>query len=418
MGLSGVQRVSKFAKYLPMHGWDVTVVTARPRGYFAYDETLASDLAGSDIRVIQTRSMDPTRLFPSRAVVSMPAESRRRMVSRITHLTFVPDNKLGWYPFARRAALAAYAERPYDVVLSSAPPYTAHVVAAAVARRKRIPFVLDFRDDWLGNPRHDYPTPLHRRFHERLERRVIETAAACVTINRVIADSLRERALAYGVDPNVKVIPQGFDPADFHPRNQIVRRGGRIMRFLYSGVFYDAQTPDPFLTGLQLALENDPAMRTSIRAEFVGLVPHDFNGLVESRGLSDVVAHHGYRTHDEVVARMKDADVLWLTIGRRTGSEGISTGKLYEYFGSRKPILGLVPPGVAREDIVAYGSSEIAEPDDPADIARAIRGLYESWTKGDADVPHEEFVEQFDRRRLAGQLAKVLDSVSVPGRGQ
>ncbi len=87
---------------------------------------------------------------------------------------------------------------------------------------------------------------------------------------------------------------------------------------------------------------------------------------MDGAGLSDVVNYLGYESHSDIVKRMSEADVLWLTIGKRPGADGISTGKLYEYFGARRPVLGLVPDGVAREDLVRYGAAELADPEDVA----------------------------------------------------
>ncbi len=62
-------------------------------------------------------------------------------------------------------------------------------------------------------------------------------------------------------------------------------------------------------------------------------------------GIDDFVRYVGYVVHEEAVAQLQATDVLWMTIGKRPGAEGISTGKLFEYFGTRKPILALVPGG-------------------------------------------------------------------------
>lgn len=417
MGMSGVQRVSKLVKYLPEHGWRVTVVTPTPGGYFAYDESLVEDVEREGVRIIRTRSLDPTRLFGTRKVVRLPAESRRQIASRFTNLVFVPDNKVGWLPFARNCSISAHRTAPFDAILSSAPPYTSHLAALAVSRRLRIPLVSDFRDDWLANPRHTYPSRLHYRLNKRLELRVVRSSTACSTINRVIADSLRRRAVATGYEPRIEVIPQGFDPADFPTTIRSHEKTAGRMHLLYSGVFYGAQSPDPFLTGLSRLLTQRPELRDTLAADFVGLVPPTFGDTVRDLGLSDVVVYHGYESHSAVVNRMADADVLWLTIGRQEGSEGISTGKLYEYIGSRKPILGLVPRGVARDDLTEYGAATVVEPDQPAEIAAAIEGLCDAWVSRELPVPDPSFVRRFDRRKLAGQFATVLNSV-VDGVGR
>lgn len=413
MGLSGVQRVSKLAKYLTRFGWDVTVVTARPRGYFAYDETLVDDLDGTGVEVIRTRSVDPTRLFRPKSVVGLPGEPKRRRASLLTNLLFVPDNKLGWYPFACRAASKLHTERPVDAVLSSAPPYTAHLVGRSVSRHLGVPLVVDFRDDWVGNPRHEYPTPVHRGLHLRLESAVLRSASAAITINELIADSLRRRCPVGAGTPSIHVIPQGYDPADFEGPQQYDHPLRRRMTLLYSGIFYDAQTPGPFLSGLRRAIQILPEMRDSVAADFVGLVPADFHERVQAVQLEDVVRYHGYESHERVVGRLAIADVLWFTIGRRPGAEAISTGKLYEYFGSRRPVLGLVPDGVARNDLERYAAGLVADPDDVQGIADAIVSLYRLWQRSELPAPDPAFVERFDRQRLAGEVARILeDTVS------
>jgi glycosyltransferase involved in cell wall biosynthesis len=342
----------------------------------------------------------------------MPAEKERRLANRLTHLVFVPDNKLGWLPFARRAAVSAHRRTPFDVVLSSAPPYTSHLVATSVSRRLWLPLVVDFRDDWVGNPRHEYPTSLHRRVHRQLERKVIGASHTCVTINGVIADSLLKRSHTREGNQNVVVIPQGFDPADFDGETTPEQDDDNRMHFLYAGVFYDAQSPEPFLRGLRRAIESRPALEQSVVADFVGLVPSEFSTWVDELGLRGVVRHHGYESHGEVVARIRTAEVLWMTIGRQSGEEGISTGKLYEYIGARKPILGLVPDGVAKDDLGKYGPAVTARPDDPADIARAILEVVDLCQSPNLPRVNDGLVRQFDRRLQTARLADVLNAAA------
>ncbi len=410
MGLSGVQRMSKFVKYLPDSGWDVTVVTTRPRGYFAYDATLEEELRREGVRIVRTRSIDPTRLFGSKSVVSLPGESRRRSLNMLTGFLLVPDNKVGWYPFAYRAALREHRRRPFNAILSSAPPYSAHVAARRIGRKLDVPVVVDFRDDWIGNPRHVYPTPVHRRLQEVLEKRVLDSAAQIVTINRIIADSLQGRRSAREAARPVSVLPQGYDPEDFpSPLRRLA--GEEQMRLLYSGIFYDAQTPEPFLDGLKVALDREPSARQAVRADFVGLVPRGFSESVERRGLTDVVRYQGYLTHADVVRELSSSDVLWFIIGSQTGAEGISTGKLYEYFGSRRPVLGLVPEGVARDDLLRYRAAEVAHPDDPKAVAAAILKLWNMWSDGTLPIADEAFAAGFDRRAMSAKFADILESV-------
>ena len=406
MGLSGVQRVAKFVKYLPEHGWQPTVLTIEPAGYFAYDTTLLHEAEEAGVTIHRTPSWDPTRLFGDRRTVSLPAEHVRRRLSSVSQFLFVPDNKINWMPHALRAGNRLLQEHAFDAVFSSAPPYTAHLVAARLSRKHSLPLVVDFRDDWVGNPRHVYPTALHRRLNQRMEQRVLRTSRHAITINEPIRKALTARNTKADFQPSISVIPQGFDPDDFAVAPATMPP--ETMSLLYSGIFYDAQTPDFFLRALAQVIERRPEARSHLKAIFVGLLPKMASQLIERLGISDLVRYEGYVSHDEAVAFQRAADVLWMTIGKRPGAEGISTGKLFEYFGTRKPILALVPPGAASEALEPYDAACIVEPDDVAAIEQAIAGLYDRWRTGQLPTPNEAYVQQFDRKRLAGLLADSL----------
>ncbi len=265
--------------------------------------------------------------------------------------------------------------------------------------------MLDLRDDWLGNPRHHYPTPAHRAAHARLERWAFTQAAGISVISEAMAEAVRARHPDLAA--RVRVIPQGFDLADFDPAIQPVPDG--TFRLLYTGMFYDAQRPDPFLRGLRRFLDHTPTAR--VEATFAGHVPDHFAVLVSELGLQHSVRFVGYRPHHEVAQLQQRADVLWMTVGRRAGAEGISTGKLYEYLGTRRPILGLVPEGTARATLRAYGAAWIAEPDDEPAIAAAINSAWQAWRTDALPVPRADVVAAHDRRAIAGAVARWLDAL-------
>lgn len=405
LGLSGVQRVAGFVRHLPEHGWQPTVITAKPRGYFAYDKSLWSPIEDAGIRVVRTKSLDPTRLFRSGATVRLPQETRRQTLAYISNWLFIPDNKLGWKPFALRAGLSQAAVQRFDAIFSSAPPYTGHLVGKKLSRRLKLPLITDFRDDWVGNPRHIYPTALHRRLHIQQERQVLIQSSAITTINRPILDALEKRHR--GINIQGEVIPHGFDEYE-DPVKVSVREK---LKLVYTGVFYDAQTPEHFLRGISEFLAENPAMRPKISVIFAGLVPNGFADLIRTLKLEDVVQYVGYLQHTHVVELQQEADVLWMTIGSKSGASGISTGKLYEYMGTGKPILALVPSGTARRTLLRYGAAYIVEPESEAGIIQALSQITRDWNKETFPSPDESFVSMFSRNRLVEMLAGVLDSV-------
>ena len=413
MGLSGVQRIVKFVKYLPSFGWKPTVLTVDPGGYYAFDHSLESDIDVHTVHVERTKSLDPTRIFKKRSTVAMPGDASQRWMASISQFLFIPDNKIGWYPYALKSAIALHAAEPFDAVFASAPPYTVSLIAKAISKRTGVPYVVDFRDDWIDNPRHKYPTFLHRGIHRLLEKKSMASAHAVVTINKQIANAIKQRHATYfdgkTQKPEVFIIPQGYDGQDLDVE---VSSPTAHFTLLYSGVFYGHQTADFFLKGLALFRDRYPQEYSQLKASFVGLLPDKSKQLVEDLHLQDVAHMHGYLQHKDVVTHLKKATVLWMTVGKGIGQHQISTSKLYEYFGARKPVLGLVPEGAARDALIKYGASWVVEPDDVEAICSAIRKAYGLWQKRALPRPHEDYVASLDRYVLTGRLSALLDGIS------
>lgn len=421
MGLSGVQRVAKFVKYLPQHGWKPTVLTVRPGGYYAFDPSLSEEIETADVEVVRTRSLDPTQLFGRRTSIEMPAATRRKWWRRFTQLIFVPDNKIGWFPLAYRRGQRLLRNGSFDAIFATAPPYTSLLIGSALSRRSGTPLVVDYRDDWIGSTHHGYPTPLHRRMHERLEARVLRQSSRVVTINSYIQEALERRHPEQG--EIMSVIPHGFDPQDFDSQDfgdiagevadgSSERETGaethKKMTFLYSGIFYDAQQPDTFLRALAGLFDRLGETRSSVTAEFVGHVPGHTRSLIRQLGIADNVRLHGYLPHGDTVQLLRGADVLWMTVGHQEGEKQISTSKLFEYFGARRTVLGLVPRGAAYDAIADYSAGVAAPPEDVEAVTDALEALYRKWKGGSLPIPDEQNVRPFNRQLLAAHLADQL----------
>jgi hypothetical protein len=104
MGLSGVQRTVKFAKFLPKYGWKPTVLTVEPTGYYAFDETLLHEAEEAGVKIVRTKSYDINHLFKKRGIVKMPSERMRKILQFFGDLFFIPDTKIGWKSSAIKVA--------------------------------------------------------------------------------------------------------------------------------------------------------------------------------------------------------------------------------------------------------------------------------------------------------------------------
>ncbi|MFA6233981.1 MAG: glycosyltransferase, partial [Bacteroidota bacterium] len=269
------------------------------------------------------------------------------------------------------------------------------------------------RDAWLENPLHFYLTPLHKILHHRLEQRVLRHANHIISINRPI----KERIVTeydFLSHNDVTIISQGYDQADFEGVQRQRGRDGRL-RILYAGTFYYNRNPRAFFTALRSLAESAPAIARSIDVHIVGSKRDEDAAMLREFGLEASVTLHGYLPHRDTIQHLVDADVLLLVIGHGKGEDMMSTGKLYEYLGARKPVLACVPDGAARQVLAKGGAAFVADPDDPEAIAVQIRALFELHKNDRLPTPSYEYVSQFDRKMLTGRLAALFSAALEPG---
>lgn len=406
MGLSGVQRTLKFAKYFPQFQWMPTVLTVRSTGYFAKDESLLKEIVPLGVEVVRTGSFDPNRLFQKQEVVKMPAERTRKLLSRMSDSIFIPDNKIGWKGTALKAASELLQRQKFDAIFATAPPQTDFLIGKALKEKFRLPLMIDYRDSWLDYPFKFYPTPLHKYANYKLEKGVLRSADAIIVTSRRTKELLlrRYKFLTYN---DVQIIPQGFDPADMKVDPGVKLPRIDKMRITYSGVFYEDRTPEYFLEALNLVHKKNAKLRGRIEACFVGAFRDEHKRIVNRLGLQNSVNIRGYLDHAECVHYLLASDVLWVMMG----DDKSSPGKIFEYIGAKKKILGCVPQGMMRSTIEEAGGICV-DPRDVPKIAEAIVVLHGQYERRQLRGPRPEIVDKYDRIMLAGEVAKTLSALT------
>jgi len=302
-------------------------------------------------------------------------------------------------------------DRP-DAVFTTSPPESAHLLGLA-AHRLGIPWVADFRDGWMFEP----PAPRSRlaRLDSALERLVATRADVVTAVNEPIAEDLRRR---YGV-PAVH-LTNGFDPR----RAAAVTDERRLLdpdRFslVYTGTLaLDAKqralqdrggAAALFLAALERLLGERPALRGELELVFAGTFSQAERELVTRGELADVVRVVGRLPSARALGLQRAADGLLLLTGRRDAN----TGKVYEYLAARKPIFVLAPSGSAAAALLRRaGPHTVIEPAEVDEVARGLAEYVDTWSArpdGFRLAPGFD-LEEFDFRRIAGQLLNLLQA--------
>ena len=404
MGLSGVQRTLKFTSYLKEYNWEPTVLTTGNTAYYAHDNSLLNEAEAAGIRIVRAEGNDLNSRLRKKGTVKLPPEWLRKLLSRMSAFVFVPDNKTGWSSKALAAARKLLTEEEFDVIFVTGPPFSSFNLAVKLKKEFSLPLIVDYRDLWYGNHFGFYPTPLHSYLHKSMEYAALKAADRIIVINRRMKERIMDR-YRFITFEDVFIIPQGYDPRDFE--NLVPeKKSNRKMRLTFSGLFYEFITPKYFLHAFKkLALER-PDIAANIELHFIGFLRNENRKLIRKLDLQDFVKEFGYLDHKDALTKIISSDVLWVMVGRGKNADTVSTGKVFEYLGTRKPILACVPEGAAKTAMEEYGASFITPPDDVNAIKNTIKNIYELYVDNKLPVPNEEFIEKHRRDYLTEQLTK------------
>jgi glycosyltransferase involved in cell wall biosynthesis len=409
MGLSGVQRTLKFVKYLKNCGWEPTVITTGNVAYFAHDRSLQSELESTGVRVIRAEGAEPNSLLSNFGTIKLPGELVRKTFNRLSQTFFIPDNKVSWAKIAYKKSLDLLSKEHFDCIFISGPPFSLFDVFSGIKTVNNIPLIFDYRDLWVDNQFSFYLTPFHKILHKRKEYKSLKEADRIIVTNRRIKEKLINDYKFLSFD-DVYIIPHGYDPDDFSKIEKIDKPNDKMF-LTYSGLFYEYITPKYFLKAFKELLIENPSIGENIRLVFIGFLGKENHKFIKQLKLESFVIEYGYLDHIETIQKLYLSDVLWLMVGKGKSAETISSGKLYEYFGIRKPIIACLPDGALKIAATEYKASFITEPDDVSQIKNTILEVFKLFKEEKLPIPDEKFVESFNREYLTELLAKQMNKV-------
>jgi glycosyltransferase involved in cell wall biosynthesis len=432
----GVQRAAKFVKYLPGFGWKPVVLTVKNPDVDIFDESLLKDIQ-ADTKVYKTYSFDPVRWYrarryglKSRLEVEGSKISSREKKSplsaiKISHvrsffkpfkyvlnnLILVPDDYVGWIPFAVAKGLRIIKKEKIDIIYATGKPWSSFLIAFLLNLVAKRPYILDLRDPWVLTlyGKSDVNGLKHKieRFWEKI---CFSYAGQIVNINEQIRNSYVQN---YPSIPSNKFafITHGFDPEDFLSINEINKADQFTVSYI--GTIYPNTSPINLFKAFNSLFSEEPSLRSKIRLKFVGFVPSYVLRIIKNLGLEQVVETFGYLPHRESIQHMINSDLLLLLLNRIDSNSNaqVSTGKLFEYLASRRSILALIPNDSDAAGLIKeLGAGKVIDPEDTNGIATTIREMYVKY-KNDRLNSHIGNLERFNRRNLTEKLANILDKI-------
>ena len=406
-GGSGVQRWLKFVKYLQNFDIEPIVYTVDNANYPKEDSSLLNEFP-ENIKVLKQPIWEPTDLFfwkkKSEQKKDISNSTNSEFLSFIRGNFFIPDPKVFWVKRSVKFLNNYLKENNVDVIISTGPPHSMHLIAKKLHQKHKLKWIADFRDPWtdLYYNREFKQLLFAKNKNKKLETSVLKKADCVLTVSNSLKKEFAKKA------KRVAVITNGFD-------DEVLTKGLVVLdkkfTISYIGLLPKQSNPKLLFKVLStLSLENSD-FKKDLEIKFIGDISEDVNIEINSYDLSANTSFIGYVSHEKAIDYQKKSQVLLLLIPNIEKSEGILTGKLFEYLTAKRPILAIGPEtGDLSEILKNTNAGVVLNFDNEERLTSEIRKLYSQYKTGNLKVDSKN-IEQYHRKELTNSLSEIIKSL-------
>lgn len=432
-GWSGVQRTVKFIKYLNKDLYRPIVLTV-PRPSYSFrnsviDNTLLDELP-SDLEVIkaeETRldhllvdsfkeieacSFDCIEQVIDRNLDSFIVFKERvfQQYKKAAQACFHPDSYLLWVKPALEAVKEWGNGKSIDLVVSSGPPHSSHLIGAYLKRDLGVPWIADFRDPWLCNPVIEQKSCFS--FSKDIERNLINQCDRAVFVTPKTLEMYKERYPKS--KEKLMLLCNGYDEKDF--LNLKINKS-KVLTIAHLGTIYPVFIPAVkcFLKGLRRFIEENE--KKPLKVVFRGWnypeAEQTIKDMIDLFGLEEYVFLENYVEHKRSLEELCSADVSLLFVGFRDKMASVIPGKTFEYARSGTPCLIFAPK---KSDAAAVFKKEhnhrLISKENEIEVSKALSDL---CSNGGLEINNScslpMLYNDFERGLLTRQLETYIQDV-------
>ena len=423
-GGSGVQRWVKFAKYLPSEGWQPVIYTPENPEQLAVDHTLEAEIP-FEAEIVKTHITEPYELYKKflrrsghskDAVEVNPVNAQNKSFAQKAAMWvrgnfFRPDPRCMWIGPSVRFLKKYLEEHPVDLIVSTGPPQSMHLIGRRLSQETGLPWIADFRDPWtkIFYFKHLSMTKATERWHHRMERKVLDDASTVVAVSPLVQREFQEMTKT-----PVELITNGFDECDF-PEGMSKKAAGapdRDFTITHTGLFASDGNPEDLWETLADICKDDLQFRKSLKIKLIGKTDRQITGAVEAAGLKENLVDMGYQPHNVAVEEQREASILILPLRKEPEYKAVLPGKLFEYIASGRPILGIGQPDGAMAMILEdTKTGTTVDWNDRENLKKFILDCWSKHLNGTLTAEGAD-ISCFTRRNLTRRMAELFDKVT------
>ena len=332
-GGSGVQRWLFLANYFAAKGMDVTVFVPNNPRIAQRDDALRQKVH-QGITEIKVDGWEPLQ-HSSKPIGENLGEKRgvvKRFMLWVRANFFIPDARVYWARAATQVFLKQHKQKPFDLIITSGPPHSLHLIGLRAKQQTGMLWIADFRDPWTGFFQ-NRSLPLSKKAkqkHKQLEQKVLQHADRVV----VTAPSLKADFKTH--NPNIAVLTNGYE--QLLPTATAAAAG-----LVYAGSLKAQQNPKVLWQAIASLIKSNAAFSEAFSLDVYGKVATSIKAEVKSLGIDTHVRFLGYQSKEVVDAQLTNAKALLLLGINMPMTANVIHGKLFEYMAAQRPVLGIGP---------------------------------------------------------------------------
>ncbi|WP_369047576.1 glycosyltransferase family 4 protein [Tenacibaculum sp. UWU-22] len=403
-GGSGVQRWLKFVKYLPEFGVQPIVYVPENANYPTIDKSLLAEMP-KEVTVLKSPIKNPQDVISflkknthKKGVANV---SKGGFLSWVRGNFFIPDAKKFWIKPSVKYLERYLKENPVDVIISTGPPHSIHLIANKIKQKTNLRWIADFRDPWsqLYYNADFNLSSYAKKKNKQLETIVLQNADAVITVSKSLKKEFENIA------KKVFVITNGYDDEVLLDEKLPLTSKFSLAHI---GLLPKQSNPRVLWKVLQTISKENKTFKNDLEINLIGNVNQETIEDIKYFELFNNTILKGYVPHKTAIKLQKTAQILLLLIPKTDNSKGILTGKLFEYITSKRPILALGDKqGDAATLIQETETGVLVNFDDEQQLKAIILQWYKAYQEQRLSVKPKN-IEQYHRKNLTQQLSELI----------
>ena len=322
---------------------------------------------------------------------------------------FRPDPRCLWIGPSVRFLKKYLKEHPVDLIVSTGPPQSMHLIGRRLARETGLPWIADFRDPWtrIFYFKHLSMTRATERWHKKMEKKVLDDATVVVAVSPLVQQEFQAMTRT-----PVELVTNGFDECDYEMDGKDICGPDKDFVITHTGLFAADGNPTVLWKVLAEKCASDEEFRSRLRIRLVGKTDDAIIQSISDNGLNGNLTDLGYQPHSIAVEEQRNASLLILPLRKEPEYKAVLPGKLFEYMASMRPVLGIGQPDGAMSMILnRTGTGVVIDWNDMEAISRFIESSWQKHLQGSLTVEDAD-ISQFTRRNLTRRMAQLFDRLT------